>query len=206
MKHLKQWALSLSELRLNEDIYEKLSDIASKLIKRYKLEFDDGYLIPIWLEPYYFYPGVFEEDKSMDAYKVFKNTGKKNEQFNNHSVLYFKERQGIGGITIKRSDIPLSFSDDYALSFLIKIAIFVENGKDPIPLFQKQIAERFGNKQFEIKERYLSLVKCYQTEREGLKPSGVKAIVRDIDGERNYTKYVSHIKTKKFQKLIKDIF
>ena len=103
------------------EIIKKLQTI-NGLILDYKIKADNDFIIyPIWVEAYYNKEDVFEDDSCHDD-------GNPPGQFK-----FRKHCEGRGGV-----DLYLSDSNEYYLSFLVKLAL-VKNGNDLILLSQTEI-------------------------------------------------------------------
>lgn len=126
-----------------------------------RIIFKDGYLEPIWIEAYYFYPEKYI-DESMDAYKEYKKSGIRNTQFES-DIIYKSNRSW----NYARVDLCKG-NKEFALSYLIKLALYVDNNGNKKVLPQSKIAGLFNDKD-NVRLEKINDINCDYKKRIGLK-------------------------------------
>lgn len=139
---------------------EDLQRIGKEIVSS-KIIFKDGYLEPLWIEAYYFYPEKYI-DESMDAYKEYIKSGTKNTQFESDVIYKSNRSWNYARVDLCKGD------KEFALSYLIKLALYVDNNGKKIVLPQSKIATLFNDKD-KVRLEKLKGVRCDYTKRIGLK-------------------------------------
>lgn len=132
MKSINELREELLAAKQNEEIYEKLFEIGKELIQHYRFYTPEGVFIPLWVEAYYKNNNIFV-DEATDGHKDQKNREWK----------FYIGQDKFGNY--RRIDIVLSNSNDYYLSYLLKMGVFIDKNGFKTVINQSMVYEALKN-------------------------------------------------------------
>lgn len=123
------------------NVIRHLKEIGEEIVTNYIIKIDKTkYLMPLWLEAYCFIPGIFKDDACDN----------KQTQYYSKSGLHFSQDARTKFIRRTRVDIVPPHDSSYALSYLLKLALLIDEDNKQI-LIQSEIAKLLQNAMVSLK-------------------------------------------------------
>lgn len=168
-------------LKFGGDMIEQLQEIGKDILTNYivKLGSDKKYLIPVWIEAYCYKEHCFEDQACDGARRKEGNSqyfGEEEEHwgktFTNLHFSYCPKDKDSKSWRRGRVDIVPKHDKSFALSYLLKVAVLVDEDADPKGRKKLKIQSEIAGLLKGYDDRYVELAKIDDSRDIGVKNTG----------------------------------